>query len=157
MDRRSFLSSIIKVFSFATGCLLALPPVRFITGSLAEQKDSIWRSVLKIQGAVFPEDVTLVRIPRIIRDGWLKRTSEEFVWVRRKPDRTFEVFDVHCTHLGCAVNWNSEAKQFQCPCHGGKYDIDGKRVAGPPPRPLDQYATRIEGESLQIGDLRKKV
>jgi menaquinol-cytochrome c reductase iron-sulfur subunit len=157
MQRRIFLASVVKIFSFAGGCLLALPPIRFISGTLAERKDSIWRSVLNMQDTALTEDVTLVRFPRIIRDGWLTRTTEEFVWVRRKADQTFEVFDIHCTHLGCAVNWNSQAKQFQCPCHGGKFDIDGKKVAGPPPRPLDQYATRVQGEALQIGDLRKKV
>jgi Rieske Fe-S protein len=31
-----------------------------------------------------------------------------------------------CTHAACIVNWNSEEKSWDCPCHGARYDIDGK-------------------------------
>lgn len=136
--------------------MLALPPIRFITGALGEREDALWRTVLNIRDTAFPEEVVLARFNRVVRDGWMTRTVEEVVWVRKKPDQSFEVFDVHCTHLGCAVNWNSEARQFHCPCHGGKFDADGKRIAGPPPRPLDSYEARLDGDSLQIERLRKR-
>jgi len=35
-----------------------------------------------------------------------------------------------------------------CPCHGGVYDFRGLRVAGPPPRPLDRFATRIRRDGV---------
>lgn len=156
MKRRTLLATIVKLFSLGAGTLLALPPIRFIIGALSERENSLWRTVLTTRDAAFAEEVVLVRFNRVIRDGWLTRTVEEFVWVRKKQDQTFDVFDVHCTHLGCAVNWNGGARQFECPCHGGKFDSDGKRIAGPPPRPLDLYETRVERDALQIGRLRKR-
>ena len=56
-----------------------------------------------------------------------------------------------CAHLGCPVRWVDAAERFICPCHGGVYDLLGRRVGGPPVRPLDRFYTRVEGEDVQIG------
>jgi cytochrome b6-f complex iron-sulfur subunit len=53
-----------------------------------------------------------------------------------------------CTHLGCIVAFNAAAGAFQCPCHGGKYDRDGKVIAGPPPKPLERLAIRVEDDKI---------
>ena len=42
-----------------------------------------------------------------------------------------------CPHLGCGYRWDDADHHFKCPCHGSVYDIAGKVVGGPPPRPLD--------------------
>ena len=50
-------------------------------------------------------------------------------------------FDLRCTHQGCPVAprvVDGEAAGFDCPCHGGRYDVDGAVVAGPPKRPLSR-------------------
>ena len=36
-----------------------------------------------------------------------------------------------CTHAGCIVNWNGEEKSWDCPCHGARYDIEGRVLTGP--------------------------
>jgi cytochrome b6-f complex iron-sulfur subunit len=41
-----------------------------------------------------------------------------------------------CTHLGCTFPWNSNDQQFQCPCHGSRYNPDGSVERGPAPLPL---------------------
>jgi menaquinol-cytochrome c reductase iron-sulfur subunit len=56
-----------------------------------------------------------------------------------------------CAHLGCPVRWVDAAERFICPCHGGVYDLLGKRVGGPPVRPLDRFYTRVVGENVQVG------
>jgi cytochrome b6-f complex iron-sulfur subunit len=48
-----------------------------------------------------------------------------------------------CTHLGCIIQWHPDAKEFVCPCHGGRYDFDGKVVSGPPPRPLEKIDVKL--------------
>jgi menaquinol-cytochrome c reductase iron-sulfur subunit len=55
-----------------------------------------------------------------------------------------------CTHMGCNVEWSDEKQRFLCPCHGGQYTADGRNVAGPPPRPLDRLAARVEDGVLKI-------
>jgi Rieske Fe-S protein len=56
-----------------------------------------------------------------------------------------------CAHVGCPVRWVDAAERFICPCHGGVYDLLGRRVGGPPVRPLDRFYTRVVGEDVQIG------
>jgi len=58
-------------------------------------------------------------------------------------------FSATCTHLGCLVRFSMEDNQFQCPCHGGKYDENGRVVAGPPPMDLKEY--RVDADD---GDIR---
>ncbi len=48
-----------------------------------------------------------------------------------------------CTHLGCLVDWDGLKKEIVCPCHAGIFDLEGKPVAGPPPRPLPSYSVKI--------------
>ncbi len=57
-----------------------------------------------------------------------------------------------CAHLGCPVRWVDAAERFICPCHGGVYDLLGRRVGGPPVRPLDRFYTRVvDGIYVQVG------
>jgi Rieske Fe-S protein len=48
-----------------------------------------------------------------------------------------------CTHLGCIIQWDARAGKFVCPCHHGMYDVDGKVISGPPPRPLDKFEVKL--------------
>ncbi len=59
-------------------------------------------------------------------------------------DRGLTVLSATCSHLGCLVNYNREKAEFICPCHGGRYDLSGRNIAGPPPAPLSRIPTRIE-------------
>jgi menaquinol-cytochrome c reductase iron-sulfur subunit len=52
-------------------------------------------------------------------------------------DAAFVVFSNRCMHVGCPVAATSIG--FACPCHGGQYDQVGRRIAGPPIRPLDRF------------------
>lgn len=44
-----------------------------------------------------------------------------------------------CTHLGCIFAWNDANHRFQCPCHGSKYRLDGRRIESPAPRTADRF------------------
>jgi Rieske Fe-S protein len=55
-----------------------------------------------------------------------------------------KAFSKICTHLGCEVEWKPEENIFFCPCHLGKFDANGKNIAGPPPRPLDQFKVEVK-------------
>ena len=83
---------------------------------------------------------------------------------------SFTIIYSRCVHLGCPVQPNGpdfedEAKTYKdvtltpvkpagfgCPCHGGAYDTEGNRTAGPPVRSLDRYAFSIVDGNLVLGD-----
>lgn len=42
-----------------------------------------------------------------------------------------------CPHLGCIVSWNSTERSWDCPCHGSRFDPNGKVLNGPAIGPLE--------------------
>jgi len=91
----------------------------------------------------------------------------------KKQVPSFSIISNHCVHLGCPVQANGPTDQYigkkivhehtkngpvtmdpvipagyGCPCHGGQYDPEGNRTAGPPVRALDRYAFEIDNGNL---------
>ena len=69
-----------------------------------------------------------------------------------RDEKGFLSLSARCTHLGCMVVWNRDHHMFLCPCHGGKYDVEGRNVEGPPPRPLDLLALRLDDNGFLVVD-----
>jgi Rieske Fe-S protein len=61
------------------------------------------------------------------------------------------VLSAVCSHLGCLVNYQKEKGEFVCPCHGGRYDLTGRNIAGPPPAPLTRFPIMTQGGMLLVG------
>jgi Rieske Fe-S protein len=61
------------------------------------------------------------------------------------------VFSATCSHLGCLVNYHKDKREFVCPCHGGRYDLAGKNIAGPPPAPLTRFPVRRQEGMIMVG------
>lgn len=86
-----------------------------------------------------------------------------------KATPSFTIIYSRCVHLGCPVQPNGPTFEdkavtykdvsltpvqpagFGCPCHGGAYDTEGNRTAGPPVRSLDRYAFSVENGNLILG------
>jgi Rieske Fe-S protein len=69
------------------------------------------------------------------------------ILVRVAPNQ-FRAFSATCTHLDCTVQFDDETKRLWCPCHNGWYDLEGRNVAGPPPRPLDTYEVQVVEDDI---------
>ena len=70
------------------------------------------------------------------------------------PDGFFTVSSV-CTHLGCNVK--RAATGFECPCHGSRFDENGRVIHGPAPAPLAWYALSLSPRGELIVDLERTV
>jgi cytochrome b6-f complex iron-sulfur subunit len=68
----------------------------------------------------------------------------------RTPDGQYRAFDAVCTHLGCTVQYRSDLHEIWCPCHNGMYDLTGRNVSGPPPKPLTAYEVHVQGEDIVV-------
>ena len=55
-----------------------------------------------------------------------------------------------CTHLSCTVQFRPALEHIWCACHNGHYDLTGRNIAGPPPRPLDAYEANVQGDEIVI-------
>ena len=68
----------------------------------------------------------------------------------RTPAGELRAFSAVCTHLNCTVQYRSDLSQIWCACHNGHYDLNGKNVAGPPPRPLDTFVVNVRGTQIVV-------
>lgn len=91
-------------------------------------------------------------------DAWYESDITMSVWVFKQENGEVLPMSPICTHLGCTVDWNTkEPNEFYCPCHGGRYEKNGKNIAGtPPPRPLDKYDFKVENGTLYLGKARQR-
>jgi Rieske Fe-S protein len=62
----------------------------------------------------------------------------------------WRAFSAVCTHLQCTVQFRPDQERIWCACHNGYYDLSGKNVAGPPPRPLDQFEVTVKEEDVIV-------
>ena len=120
------------------------------------------------------------KIVTFIRDPAQGEISRRTAFVRNNGlldgDPSFTIISNRCAHVGCPVQPGGPVFQeqekmikthngdvlitpvlpaagFICPCHGGSYDQEGNRIAGPPVRGLDRYEFAIENGRLVLGDL----
>ncbi len=68
----------------------------------------------------------------------------------RTPTGEYKAFSAVCTHLDCIVQYRPDLRLIWCACHNGQYNLSGKNIAGPPPRPLEEYAVNIRGEEIVV-------
>lgn len=61
-----------------------------------------------------------------------------------------KAFSASCTHLDCIVQYDPGSKQIICACHNGAYDLSGKNISGPPPRPLEEFTVNIKGDDITV-------
>jgi Rieske Fe-S protein len=52
--------------------------------------------------------------------------------------------------LNCTVQFREDMGSLWCACHNGRFDLNGQNVAGPPPRPLEQYAVHVQGDQIIV-------
>ncbi len=68
----------------------------------------------------------------------------------RTPGGELRAFSAICTHLNCTVQYREEKQDIWCACHNGVYDLNGKNVSGPPPRPLENYRINAKGDQVVV-------
>ena len=68
----------------------------------------------------------------------------------RAGETEWKAFSATCTHLNCTVQYKEDGQQIWCACHNGFYDLSGKVVSGPPPKPLDEFQVRLRGDEVFV-------
>ncbi len=157
VTRRRFMTGTAHTAGAIAAGSFALPALGFALGPIFKSTPHNWETVGTITS--FPDD-NYVPVVMTITAG-IGEAGKTTVYMRKrnssididKADQynQFIAISTRCAHLGCPVRWVDAAERFICPCHGGVYDLLGRRVGGPPVRPLDRFYTRVEGEQVQVG------
>jgi menaquinol-cytochrome c reductase iron-sulfur subunit len=148
-SRRTFLARVIKSIHGIITAVVGVVAGGAILSPVFGRRQENWLTAapLVLVPAGQPLPVTL-RIAR--NDGYHQVVERRTVFLIRTGETDVTALDSTCTHLGCRVSWDPEAKLLLCPCHGGVYDTTGAVKAGPPPAPLARLATRVEDGQVQV-------
>ncbi|HEU0304976.1 MAG TPA: cytochrome c oxidase subunit 4 [Gaiellaceae bacterium] len=174
--RTGFLSAMTLGLGAAIGALVTIPAAVF-TGLPPFKKDEGFIDVDVDLGPLetFSEGEWL--ITQFNMNPALGDVAHRTAYVRYngllEGEPSFTILSNRCVHLGCPVQANGPttpeeqrtylagqrkvtytpvlpAGGFGCPCHGGQYDSEGNRTAGPPVRALDRWAYRIADGRLRL-------
>jgi menaquinol-cytochrome c reductase iron-sulfur subunit len=150
LGRRKFLAGIIGVVAGTVGFVVGVPAVAYIISpGVKQQSEAEWITLGPVSGLT-------VNVPspfpysRAIQDGWVQSSQAGVAYAVTYDGVNVTVYSDVCTHLSCRVTWRDERDAFVCPCHDGVFNVHGQVVSGPPPRPLDQFVSRIENGQVQI-------
>ncbi len=149
VSRRRFLGFGIGAIGALIASALGIPLVGYAISPALKKKKEDWAEAGSVAGFQ-PLQPKKIEYSAFRKDGWIEETVKKSAWVILRDSGDVTVYDPRCTHLGCAYRWDESRKSFLCPCHDGVFDIDGKVVSGPPPRPLDRLQAKIESGKLFI-------
>ncbi len=79
----------------------------------------------------------------------VKFGNKPVILIRTAEDK-LRAFSATCTHLDCTVQYRKDFGAIWCACHNGKYDLNGRNISGPPPRPLDEYRVVVQENEVLI-------
>ena len=68
----------------------------------------------------------------------------------KTPTGELRAFTAICTHLDCTVQYRDDLEHIWCACHNGHYDLTGRNISGPPPRPLEEYEVNIRDNDIYV-------
>jgi nitrite reductase/ring-hydroxylating ferredoxin subunit len=144
------VAGLVAVFPFAAGLGVFLDPLRRRSGegNGAANGDSFLPVCPLDQ---LPDDGVPRRfaIMADVIDAWTRRPGQPvgavyLVRAAADTDPQVTAFTTACPHLGCAVEFNPSADQFECPCHKSGFATDGQQLFGPSRRGLDSLDVKLE-------------
>jgi len=85
-----------------------------------------------------------------INDAKIVKFGRKPVILIKRESGDFIAFSATCTHLDCIVQYRKDTKQIWCACHNGVYDLRGRNISGPPPKPLEEFSVKIIDDEVII-------
>lgn len=137
MLRRYFVNSLLGSGMVATAASIFYPILKFVI-----PPDSAESAVMSVSVGR-PDDVKP-------NTGTIFKFGGEPGLLVRTTDGELRAFSARCTHLNCTVQYDSADRSIICACHGGQFDLNGKNVAGPPPKPLTAYSVNVRGDEIVV-------
>jgi Rieske Fe-S protein len=150
LNRRKFMEIGIYTITGAIAAVSGVALTRFAVGTSFEKEKSKWIELDAEEVQDADEGFARVVLEYEQKDGWLTAANRSLVYVKRVKEDEVIAISASCTHLGCIVTWDEEQKIFKCPCHDGRYDVEGRVISGPPPGPLRRHKSKIEDGTILL-------
>ncbi len=147
--RRRFLEWLLGIIAAVNVFIAGIPFLRSLAGSAAKAGTNEWLKVAAV-GSLPEGKPVEMRFLAGLDDAYIHSTELDSAWVIKHSPDEITVFSPICPHLGCYFQWEQKLGLFECPCHGSVFNLDGKVLGGPAPRPLDTLPTRIDNGNLYI-------
>jgi cytochrome b6-f complex iron-sulfur subunit len=136
--RRSFLNWFLTTTAGAFIASVLYPMGRYLIPPKAEESTA--------------HTVTLALKPQEIKtnSGQIFRFGSQPAILVKDTNGDLKAFSAVCTHLACIVQFRSDISHIWCACHNGHFDLNGKNVEGPPPKPLEEYVVNVRGDQIVV-------
>jgi cytochrome b6-f complex iron-sulfur subunit len=143
--RRSFLDFVLAASGLAALGSVCYPVLRYL-------------KPLPRAGPVGPTHLTREEVAKLEKEHFIIiPVSGKRVLVIQNAARQLLALDAKCTHEGCTVQYLPGDSAIWCACHNARFDLDGRVLSGPPPRPLPKYvAERQEDGGILIAVERRQ-
>jgi cytochrome b6-f complex iron-sulfur subunit len=129
-SRRHFLDLLLGASAFGWLVSIAYPVVRYL-------------KPLPQTGPTGPTRLTRDESAKLEQNRFvIVPVSGQRVIVLQSPDQQLFAFSAKCTHEGCTITYQPGQSVLWCPCHDGRFDLNGRVLSGPPPQPLPKYAVQ---------------
>jgi menaquinol-cytochrome c reductase iron-sulfur subunit len=151
ISRRDFMKATTAAIGGLIGLATSVPVIGFLVSpALRESQGASWIDLGSLEKYPIGTTPSSFEFTQTNVNGWERTALSYGVFVVRKDDQTVQVLSNVCTHLGCRVIWHPDIEHYVSPCHDGHFDLTGKNISGPPPRPLDEFTAKIENGNLFI-------
>ena len=148
--RRQFVARIVKTIqSVIAGVVGVVAGGSILSPGFARREES-WLPIGLELGTLIDNAPTPATLRVAREDGYNQIVDRRVVLLVKTGENEVTALNPTCTHLGCRVSWDSEAKELRCPCHGGAYDHLGIVKSGPPPAPLPRLTTKVDGNKIFV-------
>ena len=128
--RRDFLDLLLGASFLGWLVSMAYPVIRYL-------------KPLPQTGATGPTHLTRDESSKLEQNKFvIVPVSGQRVIVLQSPDQQLFAFSAKCTHEGCTITYQPGQSVLWCPCHDGRFDLNGRVLSGPPPKPLARYEAR---------------
>ena len=147
---RTLLSSMVVAVGGLSAASFGIPAAAYVVAPTCKSElEDVWVPIGSTrQIALGTPTLFKAQIDRTT--GWVTQTEETGVYVYTDNGRDYVALSNVCTHLGCRVRWVDKQQAFFCPCHNGVFSKTGQVLDGPPPKPLESFDVRVEGEQLEV-------
>ena len=136
-QRRSFLNWLLGFWGAGVAASILYPVVRYLVPP--EIPEAATQTVSAGQASTLAPNAG-----RIVPFGLAPAI------IVRAASGEYRAFAATCTHLACTVQYRADLQHIWCACHNGHYDLNGRNIAGPPPRPLEEYDVNIKDDQIVI-------